>query len=83
MMGYGYGGWWMWLGGLLILAAIAAIVYALVVIIGRSGKINAHLSNDEQGNNAGSALRILSERYARGEINDEEYQQKKNTLKNL
>ena len=81
--GYGYGGWWMWLGGLLIIAAIAAIVYAFVVIARRTGSTYTHLSNDEQLNNADSALRILSERYAKGEINDEEYQQKKNTLRNF
>lgn len=71
------------MGGLLMIAAIVAIVYAFVVIAGRSGRTNAHLSNDELQNKAGSALRILSERYAKGEINDEEYQQKKNTLRNL
>jgi putative membrane protein len=81
--GYGYGGWWMWLGGFLILAAIAAIVYALVVIVGRSGKNPSHPSYEEQRNNSGNALGILSERYAKGEVNDEEYQQKKNALKNL
>lgn len=83
MMGFGYGGWWMWLGGLLIVAVTALVIYALVVIVGRSGRNPAHFSYDDQRNNSENALGILAERFARGEINDEEYQQKKNALKNL
>lgn len=83
MMGFGYGGWWMWLGGLLIVAVTALVIYALVVIIGRSGRTSAHPSYEEQSVNSGNALAILAERFARGEINDEEYQQKKNALRNL
>ena len=83
MMWNGYGGWWMWLGGLLIIAATVLVIYALVVIIGRSGRNPAHHSYEDQRNNSGNAMGILAERFARGEINDEEYQQKKNALKNL
>lgn len=83
MMRFGYGGWWMWLGGFLLVAVTALVIYALIVIISRSGRTPAHPSYEEQRNNAGNALGILAERYARGEINDEEYQQKKNALKNL
>jgi len=83
MMGFGYGGWWMWLGGLLILAVTALVIYALVVIIGRSGRSPVRPSYEEQSVNSGNALGILAERFARGEINDEEYQQKKNALRNL
>lgn len=81
--GYGVGGWWMWLGGLLIIAATVLVIYALVVIIGRSGRNPVHASYEEQRNNSGNAMGVLAERFARGEINDEEYQQKKNALKNL
>lgn len=83
MMGFGYGGWWMWLGGLLIIAVTALLIYALVVIIGRSGRTPSHPSYEDQRSNSGNALGILAERFARGEINDEEYRQKKNALKNL
>ena len=83
MMGFGYGGWWMWLGGLLIIAVTALLIYALVVIIGRSARNPAHFSYKDQQNRSGNAMEILAERFARGEINDEEYQQKKNALKNL
>ena len=82
MMRFGYGAWWVWLGGLLIIGVTALAIHALVVMIGRSGKNPSHPSYDEQLNNSGNALGILAERYARGEINDEEYQQKKNTLRN-
>jgi len=56
---------------------------ALVVIVGRSGRTPAHFSDEDQRNNSENALGILAERFARGEINDEENQQKKNALKNL
>ena len=82
MMGFGYGGWWMWLGGLLVIAVTALVIYALVVIVGRSGRNPARFSYDEQRNNAENALEILAGRFARGEINDEEYRQKREALKN-
>jgi putative membrane protein len=83
MMRFGYGGWWMWLGGFLMVVVIALAIYALVVLISRSGKTDSHSLNEQQQDKTGSALVILAERYARGEINEEEYQQKKATLKNL
>ena len=73
----------MWLGGLLIIAVTALVIYALVAIIGRSGRSPTHTSYEDQRNNSGNAMEILAERFARGEINDEEFQQKKNALKNL
>ena len=82
-MRFGYGGWWTWLGGLAIIAFIALVIYALVVVISRAGRTHAHSSYEEQWNDFGSAMGILAERYARGEINDEEYQQKKKALRNL
>jgi putative membrane protein len=83
MMRFGFGGWWMWLGGLVIVAVTALIIYALVVIIGRSGRSPSRPLYEDQRDNSGNALGILAERFARGEINDEEYQQKKNALRNL
>ena len=83
MMGFGYGGWWMWLGGLLVAAVTALAIYALIVIIGRSARNPARFSYDEQRNNSENALEILAGRFARGEINDEEYRQKKVALKSL
>ena len=82
-MRFGYGGWWTWLGGFAIIAIIALVIYALVVAISRTGKTYARPSYEEHWNDSGSAMGILAERYARGEINDEEYQQKKKALRNL
>ncbi|WP_010233683.1 SHOCT domain-containing protein [Clostridium arbusti] len=65
--GFGYGGMFMMLVPIIL---IAIIVYAII-------KLKDHPSH---GDNNNRALDILNERYARGEINEEEYKQKKNTI---
>lgn len=54
----------MWFGWLLIVAAIAGIAWLAVRGVGR----------------AASALEILEQRYARGEIERDEYEQKRRDL---
>ena len=69
MMG-GYGGWWfMPILGIIFLGLIIWAVVALVR--GQSGS---------QSPGADSALEILKRRYARGDIDKEEYEQKKKDL---
>lgn len=82
MMRFGYGGWWTWLGGLAIISMIALVIYALVIVISRAGRNHARPSDEEHWSDLGSAMGILAERYAKGEINEDEYQQKKRTLRN-
>ena len=82
MMRFAYGGWWTWLGGLAILSVIALVIYALAVVFSRAGRNHTHPSNEEHWNDLAGAMGILAERYTRGEINDEEYQQKKRALRN-
>jgi putative membrane protein len=69
MMG-GYGGWWfMSILGIIFLGLIIWAVVALTK--GQSGS---------QSPGADSALEMLKRRYARGEIDKEEYEQKKKDL---
>ena len=81
MMGYGWEYGWILilLGGLIVIGIIALIVYALIRATNASGKSSSSAPHDMQDGNS-RALAILSERYARGEISDEEYKQKKNEI---
>ena len=76
MMGWGYGMGWF---GIIIMAAfwvaiIVGIIFLIrwLVVSTRSGSHGA-IPGD-------SALEILKERYARGEINKEEFEEKKKDL---
>jgi len=69
MMGYGWG-WFMMIG--VVVLTVLGIV-ALINYLQLSSKTNGHSNNN--------ALNILNERYARGEITEEEYNQKKSQLK--
>jgi putative membrane protein len=62
----GAGGWWVW-GTLMMVVAIAVV--ALVVWL---------IARNSRGDNrpSSSARDILSERYARGEIDSEEYEER-------
>jgi putative membrane protein len=78
MMGYGWDGMWMmwpWMLGwsLLLIAGLVALVWA-IIRLARSGG-SATLDRP------GSARSILDERYARGEIDDEEYRRRRETLR--
>ncbi|MGE4452981.1 MAG: SHOCT domain-containing protein [Sphaerochaeta sp.] len=71
-LGYGmYNGGGMWIMGLLILAVIAALTLSIIAIVRTSKKRNA--SSD--------ALRIVEERYAKGELTKEEYDVMKKDLR--
>lgn len=65
--GMGLGMLWYWLIGILILVAI-------VWLVSRSFSLNRPDSQSK------SALDILKERYARGEIDKEEFEEKKSHL---
>ena len=68
MMGYGYGGGFMWL---IILILVGVGIYILLQVSKSKGSGD---SIDEQ------PLDILNKRYARGEIDKEEFEQKKRDL---
>lgn len=71
MMGYGWG--WLMMLGTLIIIVLAAV--ALVRYLQRTNQNDIHSSH-------GNASSILDERYAKGEITDEEYRKKKAEIKN-
>lgn len=76
MMGWGYG--MGWFSNIIMVAFWIAVIVALIflirwlVITPRTG---GHLARTED-----SALEILKRRYARGEINKEEFEEKKRDL---
>jgi putative membrane protein len=72
--GFGYGlysGGAMWIIGLFVLAVIAALTLSIIAIVRTSKKRNA----------SGEALRIVEERYAKGELTKEEYDVMKKDLR--
>lgn len=66
--GWGYGGGFMILWWVLVIAGIAALVKWLLASSGKQGGDTRH------------TLDILDERYARGEIDREEYEKKRRDL---
>jgi putative membrane protein len=76
MMGWGYG--MGWVGMILMVAFWVAVIVGIVflirwLVISTRGGSRGDTSED-------SALDILRKRYARGEINKEEFEEKKNDL---
>ncbi len=76
MMGYGFDGGvvgWIWmLGGLLVLVGFVVLIVWAISAIGR-GSTNREPERP-------TALDILRERFARGEITEQEFEQAKKTL---
>lgn len=69
--GMGFGIFWYWLLGLLVLMLIIWLV---------TRAFNQNEGNNHSGNK--SALDILKDRYARGEINKDEFNEKKHLIIN-
>ncbi|MDV3222720.1 SHOCT domain-containing protein [Intrasporangium sp.] len=79
--GGGLGMGWVWLWWLLILVGVVAIVVALVrggAFGGRSSRPDDRASSPDRP--VSKARQILDERYARGEIDDEEYRARRRAL---
>ncbi len=72
MMGWGYGMMGGWVGTVLSVILIAIIIYAVIRLAGRG-----HMGN---GNSYDNSIQILNERFARGEINEEEYKRIKTLI---
>jgi putative membrane protein len=73
-VGYGAGNWGMFMMVIPIILVVI-IVYAIYKLKGHSN--NSGRYNNIRGN---SALDILNERFARGEITEEEYNQKRSMI---
>jgi putative membrane protein len=68
MWGYGMNPGWLWLYGLLSLAAV-------VVLIVWTVRVFRNDSNDSVGPRRSDARRLLDDRYARGELTTEQYRE--------
>lgn len=80
-MGWGMGWGWHWLGMFVfwlipLLVVIALVAVAIKYLSSRGARSDAGLREDSN-----RALEVLEERYARGEINREEYLQKRDDLR--
>ena len=85
--GWPYGSWgmmwpwmmvgfpWMWLIPIVSIVFVGLIVWAIVALVRRSNE-----SKGSESAKAESALEVLKQRYARGEISKEEYEEKKKDL---
>jgi putative membrane protein len=85
--GWEYGGWrgmgpgmmggfgFMWLMPIFWIVILGLIIWAIVGVVGRPGE-----SSGQGSAKTDSALEILKQRYARGEISREEYEAKKKDL---
>ncbi|WP_430646845.1 SHOCT domain-containing protein [Agromyces sp. GXS1127] len=86
--GYGFGGWWMWLPGIVFGGLVIAGIIVLIVLFVRSasgGRSGPSGSGGAYGAGAGAgpaghpqgdtAKRILEERLARGEITPEQFRE--------
>ena len=77
MMGFGYGGFGMGpIGWIIQLIVLIGVVYLIVYLI-RSSVMH----NNPSRSHTHSAKEILAERFARGEISEEEYKKMKDALK--
>ncbi len=77
MMGYDWagGGGWLWmLGGLLLVIGIIVLVAWAVTRTSRAGETPA------QGPSGPTPNQILGERFARGELTEQEFEQAKKAL---
>ena len=85
--GWQYGGWgmmgpgvmggfgWMWLMPIFFIIFWGLVIWGIVALVrGLSGSRGSDSSTTD------SALEVLKKRYARGEINKEEYEEKKKDL---
>jgi putative membrane protein len=67
-------GWWMIFGWMWMIVFWGLIIWAVLVIVGR-------ISAASHEEHAARALRILEERYARGEITREQFEQMRADLR--
>jgi putative membrane protein len=77
MMGYGYG--MSWYGHILMLILWVAVIVGIIFLI-RWLVVSSRTGGPGASHDADSALAILKKRYARGEIDKQEFEEKKRDL---
>lgn len=80
-MGWGMGWGWHWLGMLLFWLVPLLVVIVLAAVAIKYLFSGGARSNTVVRDSQNRALEVLEERYAKGEINREEYLQKRDDLK--
>lgn len=81
--GYGGGGGWMWIfGGLMMVGVLVLVGLAVWAIIAatRRGSTTAAATTPADVSGRERTRQVLDERYARGEMNSEEYTERLHTL---
>ena len=66
---------WVWVWPVLVIAGLLVIAYATVRLVQSRGRYPRTLSGP-----GSAARRILDERYARGEIDEQEYRHRRSVL---
>lgn len=79
-MGWWGGGWWGMIFGPLFMILMLAVVIAVVVLLVRWLGGASHGAFGHQGPPSRTALDILKDRYARGEINKDEFEERRRVL---
>ncbi len=80
-MGWGMGWGWHWLGMFVFWLIPLVVVIALVAVAVKHLFSGGTRANTGPREDRSRALEVLEERYARGEINREEYIEKRDDLK--
>ncbi|TAM68679.1 MAG: SHOCT domain-containing protein [Microbacteriaceae bacterium] len=82
MIGHGFGGmigmWPLMAVGILLLAGIVALIVLLIIQLAH---VDRGVLPPGGGPESTPARKILDERYARGDIDDEEYRRRRETLR--
>jgi putative membrane protein len=79
-MGYGGGMGWMWLWWLLILIGVPALIVGVLWLARTGGDRGVGRGAEATGPRISTARQILDERFARGEIDEEEYHARRRGL---
>ena len=81
-MGYGMGWIFMWLGGIIVLIIVIVVIVLLVRATSKNNSTGNQYHHGSMPAEQNRALEILAERYAKGEISEEEYKKMKNVVIN-
>jgi putative membrane protein len=75
---FGGGYWWMWLMPVIMIVFVCLGIWAIFAL---SRGFGHHVGCcGASGHSTNSALELLKQRYARGEINKQEFEEKKQAL---